>query len=54
LQTEAGHLEHEHIAIDGKAIRATSKEAQPVHQLSAYDVKTGVVLFQESAAGETK
>jgi predicted transposase YbfD/YdcC len=46
LQTEAGHLEHAHVAIDGKAIRATSKEAQPVHQLSAYDVKTGVVLFQ--------
>ncbi len=46
LQTEAGHLDHAHVAIDGKALRATCKEAQPVHQLSAYDVKTGVVLFQ--------
>ena len=46
LQTESGHLEHAQIAIDGKAVRATSKEDQPVHQLSAYDVTTGVVLFQ--------
>jgi predicted transposase YbfD/YdcC len=46
LQTESGHLSHAHIAIDGKAVRATSQEAQPVHQLSAYDVTTGIVLFQ--------
>lgn len=46
LQTEAGQLEHAHIAIDGKAVRATSHEPHPVHQLSAYDVQTGVVLFQ--------
>lgn len=46
LQTEAGYLEHAQVAIDGKAVRATSKEAHPVHQLSAYDVTTGVVLFQ--------
>jgi DDE family transposase len=46
LQTVSGHLEHTQVAIDGKAVRATSKEDQPVHQLSAYDVKTGVVLFQ--------
>lgn len=46
LQTESGHLEHAQVAIDGKAVRATSKEGQPVHQLSAYDVKTGIVLFQ--------
>lgn len=46
LQTEAGHLSHAHIAIDGKAVRATSQEAKPVHQLSAYDVTTGIVLFQ--------
>lgn len=46
LQTVSGHREHAQIAIDGKAVRATSKEDQPVHQLSAYDVKTGVVLFQ--------
>lgn len=46
LQTESGHREHAQVAIDGKAVRATSKEDQPVHQLSAYDVTTGVVLFQ--------
>lgn len=46
LHTASGHLEHAQVAIDGKTVRATSKEAQPVHQLSAYDVKTGMVLFQ--------
>ena len=46
LQTEARYREHAQIAIDGKAVRATSHEPQPVHQLSAYDVTTGVVLFQ--------
>lgn len=46
LQTASGQMEHAHVAIDGKAVRATSREAQPVHQLSAYDVQTGVVLFQ--------
>lgn len=46
LQTESGHLEHAQVAIDGKTVRATSKEEQPVHQLSAYDVNTGMVLFQ--------
>jgi predicted transposase YbfD/YdcC len=46
LQTESGHLEHAQVAIDGKTVRATSKEAVAVHQLSAYDVTTGVVLFQ--------
>jgi hypothetical protein len=46
LQTEPGHLEHAQVAIDGKAVRSTSQEEQPVHQLSAYGVTTGVVLFQ--------
>lgn len=46
LQTEAGHREHAQVAIDGKAVRSTSREAHRVHQLSAYDVTTGVVLFQ--------
>jgi DDE_Tnp_1-associated len=54
LQTSRGHLEHAQVAIDGKAVRATSKEDQPVHHLSAYDVTTGVVLFQESAARKTE
>ena len=49
LQTESGYLEHVQVA-DGKAVRATSQEAQPVHQLSSYDVNTGVVIFQGSAA----
>lgn len=46
LQTRSGYREHTQVAIDGKAVRATSQEAQPVHQLSAYDVAPGVVLFQ--------
>lgn len=46
LQTEAGYMEHAQVAIDGKTLRATCNEAQPVHQLSAYDVTTGIVLFQ--------
>jgi len=46
LQTAAGHREHAHVATRGKAVRATSQEAHPVFQLSAYDVGTGVVLFQ--------
>jgi hypothetical protein len=46
LQTEAGHRKHEQVAIDGKAIRATSQQAHRVHQLGAYDVVTGVVHFQ--------
>jgi predicted transposase YbfD/YdcC len=46
LQTDGRHVEHTQVAIDGKAVRATSQEDQPVHQLSAYDVTTGVVLFQ--------
>jgi predicted transposase YbfD/YdcC len=46
LQTPAGSREHRHVAIDGKAVRATSKQETPVHQLAAYDVQTGVVDFQ--------
>lgn len=46
LQTARGYLDHTQIAIDGKTVRATSKEPHPVHQLSAYDVTTGTVLFQ--------
>jgi predicted transposase YbfD/YdcC len=34
------------VAIDGKAVRATSKTDKLLHQLAAYDVQTGVVLFQ--------
>lgn len=46
LQTEARHVEHAHVATRGKTLRATSQEAHAVHQLSAYDVTTGVGLFQ--------
>jgi hypothetical protein len=46
LQTKQGHLEHAHLAIDGKTLRATSTQAHPVHQLSCYDVTTGIVLWQ--------
>ncbi len=37
LLTPQGHADHSHLAIDGKALRATSKQEHPVHQLS-YDV----------------
>jgi predicted transposase YbfD/YdcC len=46
LQTSQGHLDHAQLAIDGKTLRATSKQAHPVHQLSCYDVTTGTVLWQ--------
>ncbi len=38
------------MAIDGKAVRATYKADKPVHQLAAYDIKTGVVHFQVNVA----
>ncbi len=45
LQTSLVQLDHVHLAIDGKSLRATSKEIHPVHQLSCYDVTTGTVLW---------
>lgn len=45
LQTPQGQAEHAHLAIDGKALRATSKQAHPIHQLSCYEVATGIVLW---------
>ena len=45
LLTPQGHADHSHLAIDGKALRATSKHEHPVHQLSCYEVKTGRVLW---------
>ena len=45
LQTPQGSTEHAQLAIDGKTLRATTKEAHPVHQLSCYDVTTGTVLW---------
>lgn len=40
-----GKADHRHLAIDGKALRATSKQDHPVHQLSCYEVSTGRVLW---------
>jgi predicted transposase YbfD/YdcC len=45
LLTPQGCAEHAQLAIDGKTLRATSKQAQPVHQLSCDEVATGTVLW---------
>ena len=45
LLTPEGKAHHSHLAIDGKALRATSTQAHPVHQLSWYEVATGRVLW---------
>jgi predicted transposase YbfD/YdcC len=45
LLTADIHEDHTQISVDGKAVRATSKQAHPVHQLSCYEVKTGIVLW---------
>jgi hypothetical protein len=45
LLTPEGKSDHRHLALDGKALRATSKQAHPVHQLSCYEVATGRVLW---------
>jgi len=44
LLTPEGKADHWHLAIDGKALRATSKQAHPVHPLSWYEVSTARVL----------
>jgi hypothetical protein len=46
LQTHQGYLDHAQLALDGKTVCATSKQAHPVHLLSCYDVTTGTVLWQ--------
>jgi hypothetical protein len=46
LHTPQGHRDHAHLALEGKTVCATSKQAQPVHLLSWYDVTTGTVLWQ--------
>jgi predicted transposase YbfD/YdcC len=45
LHTPAGRADHNQLAIDGKSLRATTGEAEPVHQLSCYEVDTGLVLW---------
>jgi predicted transposase YbfD/YdcC len=43
LHTPQSFRDHAQLAIDGKAVRATSKQEHPVHLLSCYDVTTGIV-----------
>lgn len=45
LQTPSRQVDHAHLAIDGKTLRATSSQPQPIHQLSCYEVETGIVLW---------
>ena len=45
LQTPQGQADHAHLAIDGKTLRATCSQPHPVHQLSCYEVATGIVLW---------
>jgi predicted transposase YbfD/YdcC len=45
LLTPQGQADHRHLAIDGKALRATNTTDEPVHQLSCYEVATGRVLW---------
>jgi predicted transposase YbfD/YdcC len=40
-----GQADHAHLAIDGKTLRATCSQPHPVHQLSCYEVATGIVLW---------
>ena len=45
LQAPEGKADHRHLAIDGKALRASSTYSHPVHQLSCYEVSTGRVVW---------
>ncbi len=45
LHTPRGQADHAHLAIDGKTLRGTTSQPQPVHQLSCYEVATGIVLW---------
>jgi predicted transposase YbfD/YdcC len=45
LQTSQAKADHAHLAIDGKTLRATTAQPHPVHQLSCYEVATGIVLW---------
>ena len=50
LQTPQGQADHAHLAIDGKTLRATTGQAQTVHQLSCYEVSTGIVLWHRNVS----
>jgi predicted transposase YbfD/YdcC len=45
LHTPQGQADHTHLAIDGKTLRATTSQPHPVHQLSCYEVATGIVFW---------
>ena len=45
LHTPQAQADHAHLAIDGKTLRATTSQPHPVHQLSCYEVATGIVLW---------
>lgn len=45
LLTPEGKADHRHLALDGKALRATNTTTHPIHQLSCYEVSTGRVLW---------
>src|SRR5579859_1617104 len=45
LHTPQAKADHTHLAIDGKTLRATTSQPQPVHQLSCYEIATGIVLW---------
>jgi len=45
LQTPVGRADHAHLAIDGKTLRGTTSQPHAVHQLSCYEVATGIVLW---------
>lgn len=45
LQTPGGRADHAHLAIDGKTLRATRSLPRLIHQLSCYEVGTGIVLW---------
>lgn len=48
LHTPEGQANHAHLALDGKSIRATRSQPHPVHQLSCYEVATGIVLWHRN------
>src|SRR5215472_511434 len=43
--SKTGQADHAHLALDGKTIRATCSQPHPIHQLSCYEVATGIVLW---------
>jgi len=45
LLTAKGQADHAQVATLGKTLRATSHQAHPVHQLSCYEVATGIALW---------